>query len=184
MKIIKKQRNKVNRLCRNAKRKNLNDDCKKCNGDSKKIWKVINRATGKIQKTNTYPNYIETKNAEGNTVKVKDKSEIANAMNKQFTEMGDKLAADLQPTSACFSDYLKSPSKTSMFLAEATDSEVEKHFSEINVNKGVGIDENPPKILKWGSEIYVPIITKLFKYYLLLLSLLINVLQLVCILTS
>ena len=35
----KKQRNKVNRLVRDAKRKNIKSDCEKCKGNSKKMWK-------------------------------------------------------------------------------------------------------------------------------------------------
>ena len=116
----------------------------------------------KKPKGTTYPSFIETKTVDGETQKTKDKTEIANAMNKQFTGMGGKLAGKLPSTNTKFSDYLKSPSKESMFLHQATELEVGKHFHEINVNKGIGVDENHPKLLKWGQELFVPIITKLF----------------------
>ena len=70
------------------------------------MWKVVNNATEKVTKSNTYPSFIETRNADGDLVKIKDKVDIANAMNRQFTEMGSKLASKLQQTQA----------KTSMFL--------------------------------------------------------------------
>ena len=158
----KKQRNKVNRMCRNAKRLKFKNDCENCKGDCKKMWKVVNKVTEKKTKSNTYPSFIETRNADGDLVKIKDKVDIANAMNRQFTEMGSKLASKLPQTQAKFSDYLNAPSKTSMFLKEATDLEVGNHFSEIDINKGVGIDETPPKILKWGEEVLIPIVTKIF----------------------
>ena len=85
-----------------------------------------------------------------------------NGFKFQFTGMGGKLAGKLPSTSTKFSDYLKFPSKESMFLHQATELEVGKHFHEINVNKGIGVDENHPKLLKWGQELFVPIITKLF----------------------
>ena len=71
----KKQRNKVNRLCRNAKKKNLNADCRNASGDSKKMWKVINKATNKKPKPNTYPDFIEAGDAVGDSRKVRDKLE-------------------------------------------------------------------------------------------------------------
>ena len=83
-------------------------------------------------------------------------------MNRQFTEMGSKLAEKLPSTDACFSDYLKSPNRKSMFIKKATEFEVGKHVQELEEGKSVGIDEIPPKVLKWASSIIVPILTKIF----------------------
>ena len=140
----------------------MNNDCDKYKGDSAKMWKVINESMNKKPKSNTYPDFVEARNADGDTVRIRDKKEIANVMNKQFVEMGAKLAEKLPPTTTKFTHYLNSPSITSMFLQKASESEVGKHFHEININKGVGIDEIPPKLLKWGEEIFIPIITHIF----------------------
>ena len=102
-------------------------------GDSAKMWKVINESMNKKSKTNTYPDFVEARNADGDTVRIRDKKEIANVMNKQFVEMGAKLAEKLPPTTTKFSEYLNSPSITSMFLQKASESEVGKHFHEINI---------------------------------------------------
>ena len=69
----RKQRNKVNRMCRNAKRKHLNNDCEKNKGDSKGMWDVINRATNKKPKGTTYPNFIESTTTDGEIKKTKPK---------------------------------------------------------------------------------------------------------------
>ena len=114
----KKQRNKVNRMCRNAKQKKLKQDCDECKGDSAKMWKVVNKATDKKPKPNTYPNFIESRAADGDLIRVKDKTEIANAMNKQFAEMGGKLAEKLPATNAKFSDYMKNPSKSNVCISK------------------------------------------------------------------
>ena len=158
----KKQRNKVNNMIRNAKRKNIKSDCKKCKGNSAKMWKVINKATNTKSKPNTYPDFIKTRTANGELKKVKCKTEIANEMNRQFTKMGGKLAAKLAPTDAKFSDYLKSPNDSSLFLKKATETEVGKLHQELDTDKSTGIDKIPPKILKWGAKIFVPLLTKLF----------------------
>ena len=93
-------------MCRNAKKKKLNADCEKYKNDSSGMWKVINEATNKKPKRNTYPDYIEVKDAAGMPKKVRDRTEIANAMNKQFSEMGGKLASKLPPTNVSVFDYL------------------------------------------------------------------------------
>ena len=49
-----------------------------------------------------------------------------------------------------------------MYLQKGTEAEVGKLFHDIDVNKGVGIDEIPPKVVKWGEPVFVPILTKLF----------------------
>ena len=76
--------------------------------------------------------------------------------------MGSRLAEKLDQTNVKFSDYLESPSESSIFLQKATESEVGKLTQETDPSKSVGIDEVPPKVLIWGAEIFVPIITKLF----------------------
>ena len=76
--------------------------------------------------------------------------------------MGGKLAEKLPSTDASFSDYLKSPSKKSLFIKKATELEVGNHVQELEEGKSVGIDEIPPKVLKWASSIIVPILTKIF----------------------
>ena len=83
-------------------------------------------------------------------------------MNRQFTEMGSKLAEKLDPTSAKFSDYLKSPNPSSIFLKKIMESEIGRLIQELDTSKSMGIDEIPPKILKWGAEIFIPLLTKLF----------------------
>ena len=77
-------------------------------------------------------------------------------MNRQFTQMGGKLAKKLETTNVNFKTYLKSPSKNSFFIRKATESEVSKLFHEINTNKMFGIDEIPPKVLKWGEALFIP----------------------------
>ena len=126
------------------------------------MWKVINKAINKKPKPNTVPAFIKTKTTNGTIKRISCKTEIANAMNKQFTEMGGKLAAKLEPTDVKYSDYLKSPNSESIFLKKATEPETRKHIDEADINKAIGIDNIPAKILKWAVELFVPILTKIF----------------------
>ena len=47
------------------------------------------------------------------------------------------------------------------------ESEVENLTKELDEGKGLGVDKIPPKILKWGAPVLVPILTKLFNKCLL-----------------
>ena len=131
-KIWKKQRNKVNRMVLAAKSKDTANDCEKARGSSSKMWKVINKATNKKSKPNTFPEYVRIKDADGNLKKTKCKITIANEMNRLFTEMGGKLADKLPSTDASFTDYLKSPNSSSLFMKDATENEVGNHVQDLD----------------------------------------------------
>ena len=85
-------------------------------------------------------------------------------MNRQFVEMGAKLANKLPPTDAKFADYLPSPNPNHerFVLHTIPESKVATLVKELDEGKGVGIDDTPPKIVKWGAPILIPILTKLF----------------------
>ena len=90
---------------------------------------------------------------------MKSKKEIANVMNRQFSEMGAKLAEKLNPTHASIFDYLKNPSEEVLTLSPTTESEVSKLIQELDVSK---FAEIPPKIIKWADHVLTPILTKVF----------------------
>ena len=73
------------------------------------MWKVINKNLKLKDKPDISPDFVKVVIADGNTEKIQDKTKIANEMNKQFVEMGAKLANKLVPTNAKYSDYLPSP---------------------------------------------------------------------------
>ena len=106
------------------------------------------------------PDFVKVVTAEGNTEKIQDKTKIANEMNKQFVEMGAKLANKLAPANTNFSDYLPSPNPNHerFVLHTILESRVGTLIKELDEDKGVGIDKIPPKILKWGAHILIPIL--------------------------
>ena len=160
----KKIRNRVVIMVRTARRNSTQKKCEETKGDSGKMWKVINQAMNSKPKPDISPNFIEVRTADGVTKKVKDKLEIANEMNRQFVEMGANLAKKLNTTEANFTDYLPypNPNYERFILYLITEPEVRKLIQELDINKSVGIDEIPAKILKWSASILVPILTKLF----------------------
>ena len=83
-------------------------------------------------------------------------------MNKHFSTIGMKLANKLKSTNAKFSDYLKNPNSKNLFIYEAEEVEVKNLIFDLILGKSVGIDENPPIVIKWGEPILTPVLTKLF----------------------
>ena len=90
------------KMYRKAHRKSIQRDCENANGDSGKMWKVINKNLKSKDKPYISPDFVKVVTAEGNTEKIQDKTKIANEMNKQFVEMGAKLA----PSNTNLSDNL------------------------------------------------------------------------------
>ena len=123
--------------------------------------KVIRKATNTKPKSNTTPDFIKVRTADGDLKKIQNKSDIANEMNKQFCEMGAKLAEKLDSTYAEFTDYLPNPNPNhERFMLHAIiESEVEKLIQELDISKSTGVDEISPKIVKWSAPLLIPILT-------------------------
>ena len=96
-------------MCNKAKRAKIQNKCKEANGDSGKMWKVINRTLKLKDKPNITPDFVKVANADGSIRKIQNKTEIANEMNRQFVEMGANLANQLNSTDANYNDYLVFP---------------------------------------------------------------------------
>ena len=165
----KRTRNRVVKMVRSARRNTTQKMCEETNGDSGKMWKVIKKTTNSQTKPDIIPDFMRVKTADGNINKIKDKTEIANAMNRQFVNMGANLAEKLNTTETKFTDYLPSPNPNleRFILHCISESEVGKLIQELDTSKAVGIDEIPAKILKWCAPILIPILTKLFNKCLL-----------------
>ena len=69
-------------------------------------------------------------------------------MNRQFVEMGAKLANKLPPTDANFADYLPSPNPNHerFVLHTIPESKVATLIKELDEGKGVGIDDTPLRL--------------------------------------
>ena len=160
----KNLRNKVVKQVRDAQKNYLYKNCEETKGDSGKMWKVVKTAMNVKSNPNVTPDFLWIKNADGESKKLDNKSDIANEMNKQFSSMGAKLASKLDPPEKHFTDYLEypNPNHLRLVLRMVSESEVDKLVQELDATKSVGIDGIPPKLLKWSAQILVPILTRLF----------------------
>ena len=86
-----------------------------CNGDTRKMWKVLNDVLKRKSKKSKLPNFVSVQSVDGQVSKTNCKKSIANSMNKHFSTIGKKLASKLKSTNAKFSDYLKNPNSQFFF---------------------------------------------------------------------
>ena len=158
----KKARNEVNRMIKKAKDEYFQKQFGNCNGDTRKMWRVLNNAMKRKSKKSKLPNFVTVPSTNGKLSKTNCKQSIANSMNKHFSTIGKKLANKLKSTNTKFSDYLKNPNSKNFFLYEAEEVEVKNLIFDLVLGKSVGIDENPPVVIKWGEPVLTPVLTKLF----------------------
>ena len=90
-----------------------------------------------------------------------DSSDIANAMNKHFAEIGPKLASKIE-SGINFKDYLGDSSQHSFFLKAVDETDVLNELLKLNHRKSAGPDELSPKLIKMCSHSMYKPLTYLF----------------------
>ena len=114
--------------------------------DKTAIWDVINKAFGKQKKDEVYPKKVPScKN--GSTTKANGPKEVANALNKHFTNVAKKLAENLKSTKTNYKTFMGRENKSSMFLKEISIDEIIEQILSICTKKAMGYDRIPPKII-------------------------------------
>ena len=81
---------------------------------------------------------------------ITESSDIANAINRHFCEIGPKLASKIE-NGKSFKDYLGTSSEHSFFLKAVDESDVLEELLSLNHRKSAGPDELSPKLVKMCS---------------------------------
>ena len=129
--------------------------------DRRATWEVINRAFGKSKKKRILPDKVQigdTKNP-----KVSEcNQDIANVLNNHFVNIAKNLAENLDSTKLKFTDFMGNENKSSMYLKLIELHEILEKLGKICVNKAKGYDEISPKIIKWATHLFAPILLIIF----------------------
>lgn len=99
---FKTYKNVYNKLLKAMKKLYYHNEIVKHQGDLKKIWETIRKASGINKKHFTLPDEL---NVNGQTIK--DKNKIADAFNKHFTSIASKIKNDITPTDKPPDEYLE-----------------------------------------------------------------------------
>ena len=97
-----------------------------------------------------------------NPITSESPKEIADSMNNHFVNVAKKLANNLQKTRFKFTDFLGKENRASMFLKLIEPHEILKEIAKICLRKSMGYDNIAPKIVKWGAELFSPILLNIF----------------------
>ena len=91
-----------------------------------------------------------------------DAKTAANIINAHFSKVGIDLAKKLKKSKVNFRKFLGSKNKKNIYLTKIEAHETAEEIFNLVINKSVGHDRIPPKIVKWASDLFVPILTLVF----------------------
>ena len=141
----KNYRNIYNRLRRKAKIAYYNNLLQEHRQNSKKIWEILNKLTGKCKKGQSLIDEIVI-----NGEKINDVKTISNAFAKHYGEMGKSLSNKIKE-SGTINDpmtYLKNRTQYNCYFYPTNIEEIEKIIKSLKAKNSSGYDQISNKILK------------------------------------
>lgn len=109
----------------------------------KQMWAVLKQAIGKQNNKSGLPDKFKIDNKE-----VSNKTEIANAFNKYFSNIGAKTAQNVAHSNKRFDDYLTQPNLNSIFLEPIEAEHTINIVSKLKPKLSSGHDDISTKLLK------------------------------------
>ena len=97
--------------------------------------------------------------------KITSLKEMANMLNNYFSEIGQKLAANIELTNSAnirSSTSFITQRCTSLYLQPITESDILKHIRQLNPSKSTGPDGIPIKYIAMSALIIAPVLTRLY----------------------
>ena len=152
----------LQKLKREEKKAYFRDLIKNANAHKnfKKTWQSINKVLNNGRKKLICPTNvcIDLNTQE----KTQCRKAIANLLNSHFTSIGEKLASKLHQNISDHESFMGPKCQNSIFLSDITLDEIIDEINAICVNKGMGYDNIPPKIIKWAPHLFSPVLLSIF----------------------
>ena len=142
-------RNSHNRLIRSSIHHHYCTEIRNIQGNTKHMWKTINNLISKSKKSS---NTTEIRDKNGETI---HKTDIPNAFNNHFTDLGYFLSQNISNCSLPPESYVRESTQEFTFC-DVTEQEVYQLLSSLSPTKASGLDRLPAKLIKLAS----PYITK------------------------
>ena len=125
------------------------------------LWKTINDIAKYKKKTISLITELTCDTGE----KITSSKEMANMLNNYFSEIGQKLAANIELTNSANirnSTSFITQRCTSFYLQPITESDILKHIRQLNPSKSTGPDGIPIKYIAMSALIIAPVLTRLY----------------------
>ena len=141
----KNYRNLFSKLRRKAKFSYYNDLILKNRENSKKLWAVLNKLTGKLNNKKGITDEIIVNDKKETNAQV-----ISNEFAKHYSEIGKILASRIEKKGNAVDpmSYLRDRVKHTCFLFPTTCAEIEKFIRSLQLKHSCGLDEISNRILK------------------------------------
>jgi len=117
------------------------------NGSQQQIWKVYAELVGRKNKKKSQ----DIKNLLIDGKKITGDTNIANAFNTYFANIGSELANSF-PKNNAFSKYLNEQHANTMFLSPVTEAELAIEISKLSWKKSAGLDNISPRLVKLSMQ--------------------------------
>ena len=144
---FKHYRNQIINLTRICKEQYFKEFFANNKKNSKKIWDGI-RTILNTKKQKSFKQITLSINK----IKVTNELEITDYFNSFFTSIDNNLVDKIPPTQKSFSSYLFNKNENSFFLAPTTKEEIEDIIKNFKLNKALGPNSIPIRILKDQEE--------------------------------
>ena len=152
---FKTARNEVNNSTKYAKCKYFSDNLAASRKNPRKTWQLINELSSRQHMKKVIADI------EIGDLKVSSASEMAEAFNCHFANIGHDLARDIPATDTVPESYLISTNATFSFKS-CSSNEVRKLLEKLETKKSTGLDNLPPRMLKIAAGVLAPSLAFLF----------------------
>ena len=146
-------RNTLSRIIKIARNNFYKEKFTECQGDSKAIWKNINKILGK---SNINSNHTFKINDSDTT----DANVISNEFNNYFSSIAENISSNLAPSDTNFENYLPNRRYDNINWRNTTEVEIKQVLGKCNATNG-GPDTLPMFLLKKNADILAPILCHL-----------------------
>ena len=127
------------------------------NNNNRKLWKCFGKI---LNKKKVKHNRITSLVVDSTTTT--NQKQIVEEFNSFFSNIGQKLAKNIENSSLDFKTYMGNPQAQSILLTKTNEVEVTNIINKMKDNKSPGYDLINAKFLKLSSPIKVPILSDLF----------------------
>ena len=140
---------------RHAKRMFYQDKCKEYKTNTKKLWQLINRISGKMNDKSTSIDYLSI-----DGVREYNGNNIANSLAKYFATVGETFANKIPNATKSVDQYLRllQSNENNLFFVPCTNTELRKIIQNLPNKKSSGVDQVSNILLKQiGESILSPL---------------------------
>jgi ferritin-like metal-binding protein YciE len=152
----KKYKNMLTKMIRNAEIKYYNDKIDSSKKNIRALWQIY----GPLINPTKCKKKVEINSILENGIVLKDKHEIANALNDHFVNIGPKLTKNTRKDKSPLS-YLQNNMPGSVYIWPTDPSEISKIISELQTSKAGGDDQLSAKLIKANSKLFSELFTHL-----------------------